>query len=112
MSKKKPGADEKNFQDTLESLDRGKVLQRLTKQLAKVVQASMETQRKGVLQFKLTVTPQDSMVTLAAEIKTTIPQEHNEPTAFLADEDGALTPQQMDFGPTIVSRDAGRPAGN
>lgn len=97
-AKKGPPADERNFQDTLESLDDGKVLQQITGDMADAVRAARKTKKKAKLVLTLTMTPEGGMVRVAAECKTTIPKEPREMTLFYATDEGALTkddPKQL-----------------
>lgn len=109
QSKAGPPADEANFIETLENLDDGKVLIKITKEMAAVIKAVAATKKKGDVTLKLKVSYASGHISVAPEIKATVPKEGNEATLFYATEDGALT-KDNPAQPTLRNVDV-RPSG-
>jgi len=79
------------FTDVLGELGAGQTLEVLTKDLAEVVKAVIETGNQGELTFKLTVKSNGANgVILADKITSKIPQHARAASMFYGDDDGGL----------------------
>lgn len=81
---------ERDFQDVLTDLDEGKVHAQLTEKLPEIVRAVMATGKAGALSLTLSVTRENRMVVVKADVKTKTPQPATESTLFYTSEDGVL----------------------
>lgn len=80
----------RTISDILAELDEGQTAERATALLAEVVQAVMETGKKGRLTISLAVSKQNKMAMLKADIKATKPEPATEASMFFVDDEGAL----------------------
>jgi hypothetical protein len=91
--------------DVLRDIRKGRVVEAASTELAAVVQAVLDTGKKGALTLKLTVTPQgknDSVVVVDASISTSIPREKLPGGSFYTTLDGDLLTQDPTAGPMFA----------
>jgi len=82
---------QRDFLDVVTDLDDGKVHQKLTDELAKMIAAVQETSLSGAITLTLKAKPKGREVYVVAEIKAKVPKEGNMATLFFVDKGGSLT---------------------
>ncbi|UOR02012.1 hypothetical protein MUN77_01380 [Leucobacter allii] len=89
-------------------LDRGATHEELTVKLHDLVQAVLDTGKKGTLTLKLTVAPfkgDADILEVHDDVKLVMPQHDRKPGIFYPDKDGNLSrnsPQMLDFSSLTV----------
>lgn len=81
------------FTDVLRDIRKGKVVDAASEELAELVRAVLDTEKKGKLTLELTVAPQgkgDNAVCVSVKLKTAKPQASLPDALFFADLDGDL----------------------
>lgn len=86
----------RNAIEQLADIRGGLMMEEMTEALAEVVNAVIATGKKGALQLKLDINPAskgDAVVTVADDIKKTVPQEKRTGTLMFATPSGSLQRQ-------------------
>ena len=81
------------FTDVLRDIRKGRVVEAASEELAEVVRAVLDTNKKGKLSLELIVAPQgkgDNAVIVSAKLKSSKPQADLPDALFFADLDGDL----------------------
>ncbi len=81
------------FTDVLRDIRRGRVVNHLTDELARVIQGVLDTDKPGALTLTLTIKPQgkgDNAVVMTAKTTAKVPQPALPDALFFADLDGGL----------------------
>lgn len=81
------------FTDVLRDIRKGRVVEAASEQLAEVVKAVLDTNKKGEVTLKLQVSPQgkgDNAVIVSAKLSSKAPQADLPDALFFADLDGDL----------------------
>lgn len=96
--------------DQLRDIRAGEMVEELTEELAKVVNAVLATGKKGSVTLKLNIDPAskgDAVVTITDDIKSTIPREKKAGTLMFALPSGTLQrqdPRQTELSLTAVPK--------
>lgn len=99
--------------DQLRDIRAGEMVEELTEELAKVVNAVLATGKKGSVTLKLNIDPAskgDAVVTITDDIKSTIPREKKAGTLMFALPSGTLQrqdPRQTELSLTAVPKSEG-----
>jgi hypothetical protein len=88
----------RRLSDVISEMAYGEVDRQAGGALRRVVEACLQTGKKGKISFSIEVTPEDNMVSLASKLAATIPHPSAPSTTFFVDGQGDLTqddPRQL-----------------